>query len=103
MFLVKSYDLSSMKEGLNKIETFYNSHQLEEAIVLIDELLQVNDENEELYFWKGKVHYKRQEWGKAINSFNKVMEINPNNRDAQSQIDMAKSILGFFTPDMFNP
>ena len=92
-----------MKDRLNKISVLYSEHQMAEAEALIEELLQTDEKNDELYFWLGKVFYRKQEWGKAINAFNKVLELNPEHPDAQSQIDMANNILGYFTPDMFNP
>ena len=92
-----------MKEKLGRISEFLKSNQLDEARQLIAELLQEDASNEELYFFLGQIYYKKQEWGSAINAFNKVLEINPKHTDAQSQIDMTNSILGYFTPDMFNP
>jgi len=38
-----------------------------------------------------------------MNDYGSVLEIDPDNREAKSGIEMSKSILGYFTPDMFNP
>jgi hypothetical protein len=32
-----------------------------------------------------------------------VLELQPENQEAKTGLEMAKSILGYFTPDMFNP
>ena len=32
-----------------------------------------------------------------------ILQIDPENQEAKSGIEMAKSILGYYTPDMFNP
>ena len=90
-------------DQIKLIENYLQSNQLEEAGQLLEELISMNDSNEELYFWLGKVYYKKQEWGSAINAFQKVLEINPEHPEAQSGIDMAYNILGYFNPDMFNP
>lgn len=92
-----------MKEEISQITRLVNEDQLEQAHSLISGLLKSKEENEEFYFQLGRIHYKRQEWGEAINAFNKVLDINPNHKEAQSLIEMAKNILGYFTPDMFNP
>ena len=57
----------------------------------------------ELFYLKGQIYMKRQEWGNAINAFNQVLEIAPDYSGAQNQIEMARSILGFFNPDLINP
>jgi hypothetical protein len=31
------------------------------------------------------------------------LELDPDNPEAKSGLEMARSILGYFTPDMFNP
>lgn len=92
-----------MNNQTDQIEGFFEAGKLDKAIQFIEKGLAVDSENEALYFWLGKVHFKKQEWGKAINAFSKVLELNPENKDAQSHIDMANNILGYFTPDMFNP
>ena len=42
-------------------------------------------------------------WGNAMNDYATVLEIDPNNQEAKTGLQMAKNILGYFTPDMFNP
>lgn len=90
-------------DQIKLIESYFQSNQMDEAGHLLEELIKTDASNEELYFWLGKVYYKKQEWGSAINAFQKVLEINPEHADAKSQIDMAYNILGYFNPDMFNP
>ncbi len=92
-----------MIEALNHIKKQVESNQLEEALQQIDHFLQQQPKDTELHYLKGQIFYKQQQWGRAINAFNQVLELEPNHPDAQSQIDMANNILGYFTPDMFNP
>ena len=44
-----------------------------------------------------------QQWGNAMNDFSQVLDIEPENQEAKTGQEMAQSILGYFTPDMFNP
>ena len=92
-----------MTEELNHIKKQVESNQLEEALQQIEDLLHHQPNCVELYYLQGQIFYKQQQWGRAINAFNQVLELEPNHPDAQSQIDMANNILGYFTPDMFNP
>jgi uncharacterized protein HemY len=93
----------TMTDALNHLKKLVESNLLEEALQQIDHLLQQQPNYTELHYLQGQIYYKQQQWGQAINAFNRVLELEPNHPDAQSQIDMANSILGYFTPDMFNP
>jgi uncharacterized protein HemY len=90
-------------DELREIDQFYRSDQLEKAEELIHKTLQSYPDDADLHFWLGKIHCRKQEWGKAINRFQRVLEIDPSYSGAKAQIQMASSILGYFTPDMFNP
>lgn len=92
-----------MTEELNHIKKQVESNQLEEALQQIEHLLHQQPNCAELHDLQGQIFYRQQQWGRAINAFNRVLELEPNHPNAQSQIDMANSILGYFTPDMFNP
>lgn len=61
------------------------------------------DETVEYFMVKGKLEQKFQNWGKAINAFSKVVDVEPENVEAQNQVQMIKNILNFWNPEMFNP
>lgn len=90
-------------DNRHRIEELFRSNQLEEAEALILDEIQARVEDPDLYFMLGQIHYRRQQWGKAINAFQRVLELNPAYPGAKEQIQMANAILGYFTPDMFNP
>jgi len=92
-----------MNELTRKIGQLYGLNQLEKAVDLIDSGLQAHPDDADLHFWLAKIHYRKQEWGRAINQFHRVLEIDPSYPGAKEQIQMANAILGYFTPDMFNP
>lgn len=66
--------------------------------------LQLDTENSVEYFLiRGKIEQKFQNWGDAINAFNKVLEIDPENTEARNNLQLIQNILNFWNPDMFNP
>ncbi len=66
--------------------------------------LQLDNENSLEYFLvRGKIEQKFQNWGDAINAFNQVLEIDPENSEAQNNLQLIRNILNFWNPDMFNP
>lgn len=51
----------------------------------------------------GKIEQKFQHWGDAINAYNKVLAIDPENKEAENNLHLIQNILNFWNPDMFNP
>ncbi len=61
------------------------------------------EERADLYIERGKYFYRRNEWGKAINDFNKAMKLEPENEEARQLHDMVYEILSFRYKDIYNP
>ena len=60
-------------------------------------------ENPQADFLSGEIRYNSQEWGLALNSFRRVLQLDPENLAAQTYVDLILNILGFFHTDQFNP
>lgn len=56
-----------------------------------------------LYVERGKLHYRRAEWGKALNDFNAALRLEPDHIEAREWADMAQEILTFRYKDYYNP
>lgn len=52
---------------------------------------------------KGAIEQKFQNWGEAMNAFNKVLELEPSNAEAVNNLHLIQNILDFWNPEMFNP
>lgn len=72
-------------------------------IVRLTAMIEGGDEREALYIERGKCYFQHNEWGKAINDFNRAKAINPNNQEAQQLHDMVYEILSFRYKDIYNP
>lgn len=93
-----------MKEIHTQLEIvceLLRAEKAEEALRLFSEIMEVN--SVEYLLVRGELEQKFQQWGRAQNSFTRVLEIDPLNQQAQTRIEMIKSILSFFNPDQFNP
>jgi len=90
-----------------------NNIELQKVIVLLQaekpreaEELFLNiqsEESVEYFMTAGKLQQKFQRWGAAINAYSKVLELEPENRTAKNNLDLIKSILNFWSPEMVNP
>jgi tetratricopeptide (TPR) repeat protein len=91
----------NQKDQLKNIELLLKNEQ---AIQAKEAFLMLDPENSSEYFLiRGKIEQKFQNWGEAINAFNKVLEIDPQNSEAQNNLHLIRNILNFWNPDMFNP
>lgn len=57
----------------------------------------------ELYIERGKWHYRRNEWGEALNDFNQAVKLCPDHTEAKQFISLIQEILAFRYKDIYNP
>ncbi len=88
--------------ALQDIIRLINENDLEKALSQISELLKDNPDNDEAFFWRGKIYWRLEERSKAVNDFEQALAINPESK-AIHALENARKIHEFFNPDMFNP
>jgi len=92
-----------MSNTLIEAKALFDQHELVGSLDIVDNIIGNDLGNIDAFLLRARIHYKMQHWGDAMNDYYSVLEIDPDNQEAKSGIEMAKSILGYFTPDMFNP
>lgn len=92
-----------MSDLLNKAKLLFDQNKLLDSLETLSKLIQINVSNSDALLLRARIHYKMQNWGDAMNDYCSVLEIDPENQEAKSGIEMAENILGHFTPDMLNP
>jgi len=92
-----------MSNTLIEAKALVEQHELVGALDMVNKIVGNDPGNGDAFLLRARIHYKMQKWGNAINDYCSVLEIEPENQEAKSGIEMAKGILGYFTPDMFNP
>lgn len=60
-------------------------------------------ESPALYLERGRLHYRLNAWGPALNDFNRVLAIDPGNAEARQYTGMVQEILDFRYKDIYNP
>jgi regulator of sirC expression with transglutaminase-like and TPR domain len=81
----------------------FEQNELEKALQILNQLIEKNGTDIQALNLRGRIHYKMQKWGNAMNDYTTVLEHDPENTEAKSGVAMARNILGYYTPDMFNP
>lgn len=89
--------------GINEALKLFEQHELVNALQVLNGLILRDNDNVQALNLRGRIYYKMQKWGDAMNDFTTVLEIDPHNQEAKAGREMARNILGYFTPDMFNP
>lgn len=88
---------------ITEAKQLFEQNELSKALEMLDVLISEDASDFHSLLLRGRIYYKMQKWGDAMNDYSSVLEIDPENQEAESGLAMAKSILGYFTPDMFNP
>ncbi len=99
--LLKSHSVSQKRH--DRYSIVYNCI-LKNDIKKAREYLSGIDEGMSVHWYLlGLIYKKEQNWGGALNSFLRTLEIDPGNPYAQSNIDMIKSILSYTNPHLSDP
>jgi tetratricopeptide (TPR) repeat protein len=88
---------------IKELKQLVEQNELSRSLEILNEWIQSDSNDAQALLLRGRIHYKMQKWGEAMNDFSSVVELDPNNSEAKSGLEMAQNILGYFTPDMFNP
>jgi len=98
---------SKMKIGkrmdITELKQLVDRNELSRSLEILNEQIRLDPTDVSALLLRARVHYKMQKWGDAMNDFSSVLELEPNDPEAKSGFQMAQNILGYFTPDMFNP
>ncbi len=75
----------------------------QEAILHLEEAVRGNENNEELLLYLGELIYAEGRMADALNKFNAVLRLNPDNHKATNYKTMINGILGYYCKDLLNP
>lgn len=87
---------------MTHIKELLQANKLDEATLLLQELLAENPNNDTAHYLLGNVARKRADWKGAIFHYLSALEINPNS-PAREAHAMVVQILNFSNPDLYNP
>jgi len=89
--------------GINEAINYFEKNEFAQSLEILNELILKDGSDIQSLNLRGRIYYKMQKWGNAMNDYATVLEIEPQNQEAKTGLEMARNILGYFTPDMFNP
>lgn len=92
-----------LKMDITELKQLVEQNELSRSLEILNVCILSNPKDAQALLLRGRIHYKMQCWGEAMNDFSSVLELDSDNSEAKSGFEMAQNILGYFTPDMFNP
>lgn len=57
----------------------------------------------DFYFERGRSYYRKNDFGRALNDFNRALELEPGHTAAREMRDMTEAIFNFRNFDLYNP
>ena len=88
------------KELLKKAKTYVQQGRQDKALLLLNDILEDNEKDTEVlaecYFQLANIAHVRGEIGKAIKSFDKAIELNPNHTDASLCLSVLYNDIGHY-------
>jgi tetratricopeptide (TPR) repeat protein len=79
---------------LNKGKDLFSKNILKEAMAVLEDVIELNHNNTEAYFYLGNIFHIKGQLGKAIKAFNKVLELDPNHTDASISLSVILNDIG---------
>ncbi len=74
-----------------------------EKIAALSARIAEEPKNAELYMERGRLHYGAADFGHALNDFNRILVLQPDNVTAQQYVRMINEILEYRYTDIYNP
>lgn len=85
-----------------EIENLIASDRLGEAVTELDRLIAADSSDARLYFLRGKANWRMDRRSAAITDYEHAVALDPDS-EAAPALAMARDIMDFFNPDLFNP
>lgn len=86
-----------------KIQQLIKVGKRADAIRLLTEITEQHPAEEENLLCLGELIYAEGNMTEALNKFNAVLRLNPENKKARNYVTMINNILGYFCKDLLNP
>ena len=98
----KSSGIQNNMEQLDTIKELISQGNVEQAVQLLDEMLQTDfPRKDEAYYLRGNAYRKQGNWQQALNNYRYATDLNPDS-PARQAYAMVMDILNFYHKDMYN-
>ena len=71
----------------------FEENKFDEATKKFEKVIEIDANNDEAFYYLGKIQNKFQNFGQAINYYNEALKINPDNEKVKNAITIVNNIL----------
>lgn len=89
--------------NIDKLRQMAEEGKRTETIRLLEQRVSERKEDGEALLLLGELIYAEGRMPEALNKFNAVLRLEPDNQKARNYVTMINNILGYYCKDMFNP
>lgn len=93
---------STMQEKYQQIKLLTEQEKYEEALLLSEDLLKDFPKDDMLWYLKGNIYKKQEQWQPAIDSYTQAISFNRQS-PATTMRRICIDILNFYDKTMYNP
>lgn len=86
---------------IKEISNAFENGRFDEAMHKISYAKQEQKPTAEIYYWEGRIHMKRSNWGAAMSCFLKAEALNTESPAREYRL-MLCDIMDFYNKDMYN-
>ena len=86
---------------IDDVNKFLVCGKNDDALALLDTQIKINPDDDELYYLKGKIYHKQQDWKNAIENYQHAVYLNEGS-PARDTLKLVNKILLFYNKDVFN-
>lgn len=91
-----------MATDLQEVDQLVRVGRLQEALSVINDMIERQPSEASLYFMRGKIYWKLGNHSAATGDYARAADIDPAS-PAVYALEQAREIAGFFNPDLYNP
>ena len=81
---------------LNQAKDLFEKNMLQDALGIFEDIIAMNPNSTECYFYLGNIFHIKGQLGKAIKAFNKVIELDPSHTDASISLSVILNDIGHY-------
>lgn len=87
-------DIQKERQLFLTAKELFEKQSLKKSFLILEEVIALNPENSDAYFYMGNIFHIQGQLGKAIKAFNKVIELDPNHTDASISLSVIYNDIG---------
>ena len=82
-----------MNKDISRAIELFRNYKLDESREILEKIIQIEPENIEALVMLGNIHSRTQNYGVAINHFQKAIDLQPDNTEAITGLQLVRNIL----------